>query len=113
MKIKSISFLFFLFAGSALYAQTDTTILVNGVCGMCKQTIESACDMDGVEEASWSAETKVLTLSYDPEVVSLEAISTSINESGYDTEIAAASEEAYLSVHPCCRYRDPEVQKAH
>lgn len=95
-------------------AQTqDTTIIVNGVCGMCKSTIENACEMDGVESASWDSETKVLALSFDPAEVTLESINTAINESGYDTEYSTAPEEAYEALHACCHYRDPEVQANH
>ncbi|KAB2814903.1 heavy-metal-associated domain-containing protein [Phaeocystidibacter luteus] len=88
-------------------------MLVNGICGMCERTIEGACDMDGVESAEWSSETKELKLTYDASEVSLEDINTSINEAGYDTEYSTASEEAYNSIHNCCKYRDPEVVRAH
>lgn len=110
------SILFLAILGSTLSASaqsTDTTLLVNGVCDMCKKTIESALDIDGVEEAEWSSETKILTLSYNPASISMEEINRAIVESGYDTEFATATEEAYNALHPCCHYRDPEVQEAH
>ncbi|HAD98449.1 MAG TPA: hypothetical protein DCG19_13655 [Cryomorphaceae bacterium] len=94
-------------------SETDTTMMVNGVCEMCKMTIEKAADIKGVSKAEWDVESKILTLVYDREVTSLEAISTSINESGYDTEFNTASDEAYKSLHKCCYYRDPEVVKTH
>ncbi|NVK26622.1 MAG: cation transporter [Flavobacteriia bacterium] len=88
-------------------------MLVNGICGMCERTIEKACDMDGVESAEWSSETKELQLTYDASEVSLEDINTAINEAGYDTEYSTASEEVYNSIHNCCKYRDPEVVQSH
>lgn len=97
---------------SAQVAQ-DTSMLVNGVCNMCKSTIEHASKMPGVRSAEWDVETKVLSISYNPEEVSLQQISDSINASGYDTEYNTASDEAYYSLHKCCYYRDPEVVKDH
>ncbi len=91
----------------------DTSILVNGVCDMCKNTIETACNLEGVLEANWSSETKVLELSFDSSLISLEQINQAINESGYDTEFSMAPEEVYQELHGCCHYRDPEVQAAH
>lgn len=108
-----ITSLFALILSFNSFAQQDTTLLVNGVCGMCKSTIESACELDGVESASWDVETKVLTLSFDPAAVSLEVINAAVNESGYDTEFSTAPEEAYQALHGCCHYREPEVQEAH
>lgn len=95
-------------------AQTqDTTILVNGVCGMCESVIEEACELDGVASANWDSETKILELTYDSSQISLDAINESINSAGYDTEFSTAPEEAYNELHACCHYRDPEVQAAH
>ena len=94
-------------------SETDTTLIVNGVCQMCKRTIENAAYIKGVSKAEWDVENKVLTLTYNTGETSLEEINTSINESGYDTEINTASQEAYNSLHKCCHYRDPEVVKDH
>lgn len=115
--MRSLKFLFAVATitlSSASFAQTaDTTFIVNGVCEMCQKTIEGACDIDGVESASWSPETKMIQITFEPSVVSLDAINKAINASGYDTEFSAASEEAYEGLHGCCQYRDPEVQAAH
>ena len=98
---------------SQAQSKQDTTMMVNGVCNMCKQVIEESSMLEGVYSAEWSPETKVLQLSYDPEKITLAAIGASINKSGYDTEYNTADEEAYQSLHRCCHYRDPEVVKDH
>lgn len=108
-----ITAVFGLFSTLSFAQTTDTTLIVNGVCEMCQSKIEGACDLDGVESASWSPETKVLELKFDSSVVSLEEISSAINEAGYDTELTAATEEDYEKLHGCCKYRDPEVHNAH
>ncbi len=56
---------------------------VHGNCGGCKATIEKAAMTDGVTKAEWSVETKMLSLTYDPETVSLENVYQRIADTGY------------------------------
>ncbi len=92
---------------------SDSVIVVNGVCEMCQKVIEKAAKLPGVEEAHWNQDTKILKLKYSSEKVSIETIYKSVAASGYDTEFLAAPEEAYQSLHGCCKYRDPQVQEDH
>ena len=103
----------FIFSSLTIKAQTDTTLIVNGVCNMCKRIIERSAFEVGANVAEWNAETKVLRLSYNPEKTDLLKISKSINDNGYDTEFETAPDEAYNKLHHCCHYRDPEVVKEH
>ncbi len=59
---------------------------VNGNCGGCKATIEKAAMIEGVSEADWSVETKMLTLTYCSETVSLDDVHQKIADAGYSTE---------------------------
>lgn len=118
--MKSIFFsLILLFAFNSLSAQanesaiSDSAIVVNGVCEMCQKVIEKAAALPGVQEAKWNKDTKILKLKYEAEKVSIESIYKAVAASGYDTEFLAAPEEAYQSLHGCCKYRDPEVLDAH
>ncbi len=56
---------------------------VHGNCGGCKATIEKAAMIDGVTKADWSVETKMLSLTYDSETVSLDDIYQKIADTGY------------------------------
>lgn len=113
--IKILMLLALLFIGSnSLNAQNiDTSMIVNGVCGMCERVIEKAAKVEGVKKAEWDSETKILVLSYDSSKVDLMRINKSIIASGYDTEYATAPDEAYNKLHGCCHYRDPEVVNDH
>ena len=91
----------------------DTVLIVNGICGMCERVIEKAAQIEGVSLADWNENTKVLKLSYNPEKTSLTSISKAVAASGYDTELIAASDSAYNSIHGCCKYRDPAVVEQH
>ncbi len=79
---------------------------VRGNCGMCKSTIEKAAlSVDGVEEASWSTESKILDIKTKS---SLDSITVKIHQavanSGYDTELISAIEDNFSSLPGCCQY---------
>lgn len=59
---------------------------VNGNCAGCKATIENAVDIDGVSKAEWSVETKMLSLTYCPNTVSLDEVYQKIADAGYSSE---------------------------
>jgi len=90
------------------------TIEVDGICGMCKKRIETAAiKTKGVKSAVWNVETKECSLIFDERKTDLVIISQSIADVGHDTKEIKATDEAYNSVHPCCLYRDEQVQKDH
>ena len=87
---------------------------VDGVCLMCKERIEKAAiRTKGVKSAVWNVETHELKLIYDERKTNLDTIRQNIVAVGHDTEELKATDEAYNSVHPCCKYRDEEVQNDH
>jgi copper chaperone CopZ len=94
-------------AGLSLKAaeiRTDT-ITVSGKCEMCGMRITSAARIKGVQSVSWDMNTKKLTVTYDIEKVSLGRIEQRLAAAGHDTEHVKASENAYQSLHKCCKYR--------
>lgn len=113
-KILFVSLFTIVADGAFAQEKTDTTMIVNGVCDMCKFTIESTAKLiPGVTQAEWNVDTKLFTVSFDSEKTSLQAINDSINGAGYDTEYNTATDEAYYSLHKCCYYRDPKVVEDH
>jgi cation transport ATPase len=87
---------------------------VDGVCLMCKERIEKAAiRTKGVKSAIWNVETHELKLIYDERKTNLDTIAKQIVAVGHDTKELKATDEAYNSVHPCCKYRDEEVQLDH
>jgi cation transport ATPase len=90
------------------------TLEVDGVCGMCKARIEKAAiKTKGVKSALWNVETHKLSLIFNNEKTTVEAIVKNITAAGHDTKELKATDEAYNSVHPCCKYRDDDVKKDH
>ncbi len=92
---------------------------VDGICGMCKKRIETAAlQSKGVKYAIWSAETHQLNLIMDERKTDLKIIQSAILEVGHDVvgfenKKLKATDEAYNSVHPCCKYRDEEIVLDH
>ena len=87
---------------------------VDGVCMMCKSRIETTTiKLKGVKVSKWDISTNQLSLIYNEKKIKLNDIHKSIAEIGHDTEKVTATDKAYNSLDPCCKYRDPEVVKNH
>lgn len=87
---------------------------VDGVCLMCKSRIEKACfNTKGVKSAVWDVKTHELKLIYDARKTDLKTIQKNVAAVGHDTKGLKATNEAYNSVHPCCKYRDDAVKDDH
>lgn len=88
------------------FAQSDKTdtIKVYGNCGMCKKRIEKTVKVEGVTNAVWNPETKLLIVSYDPAKISNDDIQKKIAAVGHDTEKYSADNKVYSKLPGCCLY---------
>ena len=115
--MKNILLVLMLVFGASVFGQNKNAkavIAVDGVCGMCKQRIEKAAiKTKGVKSAVWNIDTKELRVIYNDQKATLASIHTSVAGVGHDTEQIKATDQAYESVHTCCKYRDQDVQKDH
>jgi len=115
--MKRVILIFTLLITTTTFAQNKNakaSIEVDGVCGMCKARIEKAAiRTKGVKSAVWNIDTHELKLIYDERKTDLKTISKKIASVGHDTKEIKATDEAYDSVHPCCKYRDKDVVKDH
>lgn len=82
---------------------TDS-IQVNGACGMCKSRIEKNLKMEGISSANWNKETKVLLISYNPDIITNNAIQKKMASVGHDTEKYKADDTVYGKLPGCCHY---------
>ena len=115
--MKKVLVLTIMLLGVTSFAQNKNakaSLEVDGVCLMCKERIEKASvKTKGVKSAVWNVKTHELKLIFDERKTSLETIQKNIVAVGHDTKDLKATEEAYNSVHPCCKYRDEDVKKEH
>ncbi len=82
---------------------------VDGKCEMCKMRIEKAAlGVKGVKYALWDIPSHQLSLIIDERKTDAMQIKTALVEVGHDTKELKATQEAYDSVHPCCKYREDD-----
>lgn len=101
------------FIASSLFAQTQKTdtIKVHGECGMCKSRIQKTLKLDGISAAIWDTETKLLTVTYDPAVITNDDIQKKVVAVGHDTEKYRAEDAVYSKLPGCCKYeRKPKTE---
>jgi len=95
---------------TATFAQEKNkkmTMEVDGKCDMCKVRIEKAAlGVKGVKYALWDIPSHRLALIVDERKTDPMKIKTALVSVGHDTKELKATQEAYDSVHPCCKYRD-------
>lgn len=84
------------------------TFRVEGICGMCEKSIESALDAKGIVAADYNLDTNIATVTYKPSKISEEQIHKLITARGYDTDKYKATDEEYDKTHDCCKYREQE-----
>lgn len=108
--MKTILIYLSLFITLTTTAQTKgvvtNTISVNGNCDECKARIENAADIKGVKVATWSEKTKILTVTYNSDKVTLEQIEKAIAAKGHDAAAIKGDEANYKKLPSCCKYRD-------
>lgn len=92
-----------------LTVKTTTTLKtesfrVSGNCEICKARIEKSAKVDGVTRAEWNKDAKVLTVTYDPSLATLDDVQRKIAAAGHDTEKFRADDKVYNSLPGCCHY---------
>lgn len=114
--ILNLSILLILMSLSHLsLAQSDSTATfeVAGNCAMCKNRIEKAAQIKGVESATWDLKTHLLTVKYASKEAKLSQIQQSIAAVGHDTPLARAPDEVYEKLHECCLYDRLSADEEH
>jgi len=115
--MKHLTLVLILIITSLTFAQNKNaraSLEVDGVCMMCKERIEKAAiKTKGVKSAQWNVKTHELKLIFDERKTTIDTIKSNILYAGHDIADLKATDEAYNSVHPCCRYRDENVKEDH
>lgn len=101
----SLFIAFFNLFSFASFAETITsTFKVSGECGMCKKKIETSLRVKGVSKVNWDLDTKMITVTYNTDKITIDEIHERIAAVGYDTEKVKAKDEAYAKLDACCKY---------
>ena len=83
---------------------STSTFKVWGNCGMCEDKIEGSLKVNGINEADWNSETKMIKITYDSTIINLDSIHKRIAAVGYDTQKYKSSDSTYANLHECCQY---------
>ena len=115
--MKKLLIIALMLTGTLTFAQNKNakaSMEVDGICGMCKARIEKAClNTKGVKFATWSIDTHELNLIFDARKTDVETIEKQVLAAGHDIKNVKATDEAYATVHTCCKYRDEELKDDH
>jgi periplasmic mercuric ion binding protein len=112
-KLFVLLFISFLPLLSNAQKKVEKTIKVSAVCGMCKERIEKALDIEGVVFSEYTVESQELFVVYKPKKIEWSTIEKLVLEAGHDVEEKKASDKCYDALDACCKYRSQEVIDAH
>jgi copper chaperone CopZ len=84
------------------------TFQVLGVCGECKERIETAANIKGVKFAEWNKQNDALKVVYNEKKTDLAAIQKAVSEAGHDTQMFKADSANYYNLPKCCQYHEAE-----
>ena len=95
------------FANAQSKINVTETVKINGNCGMCKKTIETAANTK-TAKVNWDKNTKTAKVTFDSRKTNLNEILKRIADAGYDNEKFTAPDAVYDMLHGCCQYtREP------
>jgi periplasmic mercuric ion binding protein len=82
----------------------EKTVKVWGNCEKCEKRIEEAGKLNGVQDADWNADSKLLSFKIDTAVVSVDEVLKSIAHAGHDNERYFGDDYAYSKLPESCQY---------
>ncbi len=91
-------------SNSQTQAPKTVTFKVWGNCESCKTRIETTVKSEGATSATWDQKTEMLTVSFDPQKTSVEALQKKLASVGHDTEKFKADDKVYNALPSCCKY---------
>ena len=82
----------------------EVKIKTSAVCEMCKARIERNLGLSkGVKGSNLNLDNKVITVKYNPNKTTAEAIKATIINTGYDADNQLANQKAHDKLPSCCR----------
>ncbi len=103
----SFSLLFALLMGLNVFAANGSQTLqiqTDAVCGHCKERIEGkVVQLKGVKNATLDLNTKILTVTYNPEKVDAATIKKTVTETGYQADEIPGNGQQRKNLPHCCQ----------
>ncbi len=77
-----------------------------GNCGMCQKRIERSLKIKEVTSAKWDKKTKIVTVAFSNNDVTIDSLQKRVASVGHDTEKFTAPDSVYNELPGCCLYRN-------
>ena len=91
-------------AKSSATADQTISFHVSGVCGECKERIESTVlDVKGVKKAEWDPQSDMLVV-VGTAKMDKQKVANALAKAGHKSDLAAADPKAYAKLPKCCQY---------
>lgn len=105
IKMKTLLIVLSISFANFTFSQTKTVeIKTSAECGMCKKKIEETLNYTkGVKFAELDMSTKVVTVKYSEDKISLDKIRETLSEIGYSADDVKANPEAVEKLPACCK----------
>jgi len=109
MKSKSLIILILLLATCYVQAFAQSSkktmlLSVSGNCEHCKERLETALDISGIQKAIYTPANHILKVSFDTAKVSTDSVLILIAKAGHDNDKYKASDATYSALPACCKY---------
>jgi len=75
-----------------------------GNCGKCKIRIEKSLKIKGVKKGEWNMDTKILTVVFNPKLISIDQLHEKIASTGHDTTELYTDKKLFDKLPSCCKY---------
>jgi len=99
-----LAFLFLVFLLSSCGNVEKAQVQTNAVCKTCEAILDENLTQEaGITAVALNLETKVLTVEYNPEAISMAEIETLVSKTGYDANDVKADAEAHSKLPYCCQ----------
>lgn len=99
-----VSSLLFASCGTNSNTTVEKTFHVWGNGEICKHNIEKACKLNGVSDANWNVDSKLLKFKIDTAIITTDAVLKSVASAGYDNELFFGNDYAYSNLPEACQY---------
>ena len=90
--------------GQRIENAREVTVLVNGNCSMCKETIEESVGSLGSARVDWNNRTREAVITFDSVRSSLPDVLRQVAMAGYDNALFEAPDSVYERLPHCCKY---------
>lgn len=108
LSISSLICLFFICCGGPSKSVLERSLHVYGNNEQCQAVIEKAAKLEGVSEAHWDKDSKLLTVKLDTLTTNVSLILKAVAAAGYDNEEFIGNDYAYQKLPEACHYERKE-----